>query len=140
MRGLARALEASLGVHGLSRASFEEVDALLNLALRNAGDVALAIDEFTYWARSAPRVVEELQRFVDHVLPETKALLVLAGSLVGVMRRDVLGGWALLYGRSLKRIRLGELRLKHVLKFREGMDFRDAFLTYAMFGESHTAT
>jgi len=134
LRGLARALEASLGVHGLSRASFEEVDTLLNLALRDAGDVALVIDEFTYWARSAPRVVGELQRFVDHVLPGTKALLVLAGSLVGVMHRDVLGGGAPLYGRSLRRIRLGELRLKHVLKFHEGMDFRDAFLTYVMFG------
>ncbi len=134
LRGLAKAIEDSLGLTGLSKASFEGLDALLSVSLRRDVDAVIAIDEFTYWARGAPRVVGELQRFVDHVLPTTKALIVVTGSLVGVMHREVLGGGAPLYGRSLARIRLRGLKPKHVLELREGMGLEEAFLTYVMFG------
>ncbi|WP_243668961.1 hypothetical protein [Vulcanisaeta sp. JCM 16161] len=55
------------------------------------------------------RVVGELQRFVDHVMPRTRFIIALVGSLVGVMYRDVLGGGAPLYGRAGFRLRISEL-------------------------------
>ena len=40
----------------------------------------------------------DLQWFVDHVLPSTGIVLVLSGSLVGLMEREIEGGGAPLYG------------------------------------------
>jgi len=134
LAGLAESLERGLGIRGLSRASFKSIDALLDLVTQQVSDAVIVIDEFTYWVRAEPRVVGELQRFVDHALLSTKALIIVSGSLVGVMFRDVLGGGAPLYGRASYRIRLGELKLRHVRSFHPELSDVDAFLTYVVFG------
>ena len=131
---LASSLERHLGVKGLSKASFKTLDSMLELVAQYVGEAVLVIDEFTYWVRAEPRVVGELQRFVDHVLPSTRLVLVLAGSLVGVMFRDVLGGGAPLYGRSSYRIRLGELKLRDLRLMHAGMGPEEVFLAYTAFG------
>lgn len=134
LAGLAASLEEHLGIRGLSRVSFRGIDSLLELASQYVSDAAIVIDEFTYWVRAEPRVVGELQRFVDHVLPSTKLMLVLTGSLVGVMFRDVLGGGAPLYGRASSRIKLGELRLRDLRMMHPSLSLEDLFLTYVAFG------
>ncbi len=134
LSGLAHSMEEHLGIKGLGAASFNSLDSLLELATQYVGDAVIVIDEFTYWVRAEPRVVGELQRFTDHVLPRTKVLLVLAGSLVGVMFRDVLGGGSPLYGRASFRLRLGELPLRDLSKFYPSKDVEEVFLAYAAFG------
>lgn len=112
LEGLARSLEEQLGLEGLSKLGFRSLRDLLLLASRLLGGrrAAIVIDEFTYWLRVAPPVAADLQWFVDHVLPSTGILLVLSGSLVGLMEREVVGGGAPLYGRARARLRLGELQ------------------------------
>jgi len=134
LAGLATSLEEHLGIRGLSKVSFRGIDSLLELVSQYVSDAAIVIDEFTYWVRAEPRVVGELQRFVDHVLPSTKLMLVLTGSLVGVMFRDVLGGGAPLYGRASSRIKLGELRLRDLRMVHPSLSLEDLFLTYVTFG------
>ncbi len=109
---LARSLEEQLGLDGFSRLGFRGLRDLLSLAARLLGGrrAAIVVDEFTYWLRVAPPVVADLQWFVDHVLPSTRLVLVLSGSLVGLMEREVVGGGAPLYGRARARLRLGELQ------------------------------
>ena len=134
LTGMAVSLEEHLGIKGLSKVSFKSIDSLLELVSQYVSDAVIVIDEFTYWVRAEPRVVGELQRFVDHVLPGTKLMLVLMGSLVGVMFREVLGGGAPLYGRASSRIKLDELRLRDLRAMHPSLSIEDVFLTYAAFG------
>ena len=111
LEGLARSIEEQLGIEGLAGIRFEDLRGLLRLVSQMLGDrrAAIVIDEFTYWVRVAEPVVADLQWFVDQVLPGTRIILVIAGSLVGLMERGVIGGGAPLYARARLRIRLGEL-------------------------------
>ena len=110
LQGLARAFEEYLGIEGLSKVKFSSLDVLLEHTLRMwRGKLVVVIDEITYWVRSYPGVVSEIQRFVDHVLPGFQAVIVLTGSIVGVVTRDLMGGGSPLFGRARLRIRLGEL-------------------------------
>ncbi len=134
LTSMAISLEEHLGIKGLSKVSFKSIDSLLELVSQYVSDAVIVIDEFTYWVRAEPRVVGELQRFVDHVLPGTRLMLVLMGSLVGVMFREVLGGGAPLYGRASSRIKLDELKLRDLRAMHPSLGIEEVFLTYATFG------
>ncbi len=73
------------------------------------GPLAIVIDEFTYLAQSDPGIVSVLQRNWDHTLSKSKHLrLILSGSLIGVMEKQVLSAQAPLYGRA-RAVRLRSL-------------------------------
>ena len=96
LAGLAEALAEQLGLEELRDAMPRDLRGLLRLAARLlAGErAAIIVDEFTYWVRAAEAVVADVQWFVDHILPSTRLLLVVSGSLVGLMERGVVGGGA----------------------------------------------
>ncbi|GAB6946710.1 ATP-binding protein [Vulcanisaeta sp. JCM 16161] len=127
-------VEETLGLSGLSRARFETLDSLLEFMSSLINDVVIVIDEFTYWVRAEPRVVGELQRFVDHVMPRTRFIIALVGSLVGVMYRDVLGGGAPLYGRAGFRLRISELEPWYIPMFYPWLDREGWVRAYALLG------
>jgi hypothetical protein len=59
------------------------------------------LDEFTYLVQSDPAIASLLQRTWDRALAKISNLrLILSGSMVSVMSRQVIGGRAPLYGRS----------------------------------------
>ncbi len=73
------------------------------------GSLVIVIDEFTYLVQSDPGIVSILQRTWDHTLSKSKHLrLILSGSLIGVMEKDVLSAQAPLYGRA-RAVRLRPL-------------------------------
>ncbi len=115
--------------------SFGGLDSLLSyIARAHSGRLALVLDEFTYWARYSPKVIGELQNFIDHVLPETKLMLILCGSLVGVMHRNVVGYGAPLYGRRTASLKLEEPRPWHVKYFLRIRSKADRLRVYALVG------
>ncbi|KSW11559.1 hypothetical protein CF15_01610 [Pyrodictium occultum] len=133
---LARSLEEQLGLGGLSRLGFRSLRDLLQLASRllEGRRAAIVLDEFTYWLRVSPSVASDLQWFVDHVLPGTRLLLVISGSLVGLVERDLLGGGAPLYGRARLRLRLGELPAWCLPYFAPRYGEEDLVRLYALLG------
>lgn len=134
LAGLARALDEVFGTK-LSGGRWESLYHLLATAasaLRD-GDVII-LDEFSYWVRSAPQAASELQQFVDEVLPQTGLVLIITGSLVGVMLRDILGGSAPLYGRATHKLRLRELSPWCIKKFAPRYSPRELVETYSLFG------
>ena len=133
LRGLAQAIER-WGIRGFSRARYESLDALLESLAYRVEECAVVIDEFSYWARAEPRVVGELQRFVDHVLSSTRMMIVIVGSIVSVMHRAVVGGGAPLYGRARYRLRIEELSPWSVAEFYPWLGPEDVVRMYAMFG------
>ncbi len=130
---LAGRLAEALDQPALARTRVPGLQDLLALALRGR-EVLLVIDEFTYWARAEPRVVSEMQEVVDHLLPQTRSLIVLTGSLVGVMERQVVGGGSPLYARSLARLRLAPLPPKRARPLLPRMAPEERIATYALLG------
>ena len=70
----------------------------------------VVIDEFTYLVRNDPALTSLLQKLWDHRLSKIANLrLVLTGSLVGMMEREVISYQAPLYGRATSLLRLRPL-------------------------------
>jgi uncharacterized protein len=90
-------------------AAFEH---LSNLAAQHTptNPFLVIIDEFTYLVQSDPAIVSVLQKVWDHTLSKSPNLrLILSGSLVGIMERDVLSAQSPLYGRATLLIKLRPL-------------------------------
>lgn len=67
----------------------------------------LVIDEFSYLLRNEPAISSVFQKMWDHRLSRIPQLkLVLTGSLIGMMARQVFSYQAPLYGRATSQIRL----------------------------------
>ncbi len=91
MRLMADRASVQLGDPLIARARPSSLADLL-LMIERADAEVVVIDEFTYWVRASPRALSELQEFVDNYLKGSNLLLLVAGSLVGVMERTVLSG------------------------------------------------
>ena len=94
-------------------------------ALRHLADIAalddrphlLILDEFSYLLRNEPAISSIFQRVWDHYLsqiPQVK--LILTGSLIGMMARQVFAYQAPLYGRATAQIRLRPLPYTAVIE------------------------
>jgi AAA+ ATPase superfamily predicted ATPase len=70
----------------------------------------IVLDEFTYLLRNEPAISSLFQKLWDHRLSHLPQLkLILTGSLIGMMAREVFSYQAPLYGRATAQIRLRPL-------------------------------
>ncbi len=70
----------------------------------------VVLDEFTYLLRNEPAISSVFQKVWDHRLSQIPQLkLILTGSLIGMMAREVFSYQAPLYGRATAQIRLRPL-------------------------------
>jgi hypothetical protein len=74
----------------------------------------LVIDEFPYLAHSNKSIKSILQNIIDHELKNTNLFLILCGSQISFMEKQVLGGKSPLFGRRTAQFRI------------EGFDYFDA--------------
>jgi len=68
------------------------------------------------------------------VLPNTSVLLIVCGSIVGVMERSVLGGGSPLYGRRTLSLKLGPLKPWHLRWFLPSYTSIDRIIVYGVVG------
>ena len=68
--------------------------------------IVFVIDEFPYLAQSDRSVSSVLQNTIDHKFKDTKLMLILCGSSMSFMERQVLGYNSPLYGRRTAQIKL----------------------------------
>jgi hypothetical protein len=83
---------------------------LADIVVFNTQPHLVILDEFTYLLRNEPAISSVFQKVWDHRfsrIPQLK--LVLTGSLVGMMARQVISYQAPLYGRATAQIRLRPL-------------------------------
>ncbi len=132
---ISKAVTDQLGIDGFDRVRFTGLDTLLeHLARIHDKRLIIVLDEFTYWVRRSSRVLGELQYFVDHVLQNTKYIIVVSGSLVGVMYRDVLGSGSPLYGRRTASLKIEELSPWYIKEFLNVEDKADRVRIYSLVG------
>ncbi len=135
LRRLAIRLSEYLGEELLAEIRVTKLHDLLRMFIRSGGDnLVLVLDEFTYWVRSSSRVLRELWEFIDKVLPHTRILLIVIGSLVGVVESKILGGRNS-HSRGVSvRLRLRQLGFRYVKYFTPRYTSSERVQLYALFG------
>lgn len=69
----------------------------------------LVLDEFTYLLMTEPGIAGILQNIWDHDLKQTRLFLIISGSHIGMMQRELLAYQAPLFGRATAKLRLPPL-------------------------------
>ena len=83
---------------------------LADVVALSAKPQLVVLDEFTYLLRNEPAISSIFQKVWDHRLSQLPQLkLILTGSLIGMMAREVFAYQAPLYGRATAQIRLRPL-------------------------------
>ncbi len=98
------------------------LDLLIYLA-EKVDDSLVVLDEFTYAIKSDKKILSDLQRVWDGILSEKNAMLVISGSLLGMMWDDVLSHASPLYGRRTRSMHLKPLNYTNALRFFENPEY-----------------
>lgn len=96
--------------------------------------IIIVIDEFQYIGRSNPAFPSVLQRIWDARLKHCDVMLVLSGSLVSLMKSQVLSYDSPLYGRRTAQMNLQQIPFKYYGNFFPDKDSRELVEFYAVTG------
>jgi AAA+ ATPase superfamily predicted ATPase len=94
----------------------------------------LAIDEFPYIAEVNKEVKSILQNIIDHELLDTKLYLILCGSQISFMEREVLGYKSPLFGRRTAQFRVDSFDYYDAAKMLPFATSEDKIKYYACVG------
>lgn len=93
----------------------------------------LVIDEFPYLVKTNPAFPSVLQNAWDEILRDSRVMLILCGSLIGMMQKHALSYDSPLYGRRTAQLRLAPLTFTE-LYAQEAGTFERAVERYAVTG------
>lgn len=93
----------------------------------------LVIDEFPYLVKINPAFPSILQNAWDEILKDNNVMLILSGSLIGMMQKHALSYDSPLYGRRTSQMRLSPLPFSDVYKAFD-LSFDEAVKQYAVTG------
>ena len=96
--------------------------------------VILVIDEFPYLAKAYPTISSMLQSYIDHELKETDLFLILCGSSMSFMERQVLGYQSPLYVRRTLALKLEPFKLSEAHEMLPKLSKEDAFIINTVCG------
>lgn len=113
--------------------SFESAFDYVNERQQNER-VIIVIDEFPYLAESEPSILSEFQHLIDHKLKDSRIFLLLCGSYVGFMEREVLGSKSPLFGRRTGQLQLKPFDYLMSAEFIKDFSFEAKLRFYGAFG------
>lgn len=93
----------------------------------------LVIDEFPYLVKTNPAFPSVLQNAWDEILKDRNVMLILSGSLIGMMQKHALSYDSPLYGRRTAQMRLAPLSFTDIYEA-QTMPFEKAVEQYAVTG------
>ncbi|WP_102372554.1 ATP-binding protein [Enorma phocaeensis] len=94
----------------------------------------IVIDEFQYLGKANPAYPSVFQRIWDIMLKHANVMLILCGSLISLMKDQVLSEESPLYGRRTAQIRMGQIPFSHYREFLPGHTTRELVERYAVTG------
>ncbi len=137
LRALGRTVGEHLGDSILAEAGFRDWhQCFAYLASRDVGRLVLVIDEFPYLVSSNAGIGSIFQKGIDEHLHDTKLFLILMGSSIGMMEKEMLFYKAPLYGRRTGALEVGEIAFPDAAGFLPGMDFNERVRCHAVFGST----
>ena len=96
--------------------------------------LVIVIDEFQYVAKERPSILSELQVLWDEELSRANILLILCGSAVSFIAKEVLGEKNPLYGRARTIMKVRPLPFQTISEFVPAYAADDVFRGYAVLG------
>ena len=96
--------------------------------------LVLVIDEFPYLVRKNKALLSELQHLIDHRLTKGKLFLILCGSYMGFMEKEVLGSKSPLFGRRTAQLHMKPFNYRTSSKFLGGISDTEKLERYGAFG------
>ncbi|MBN1903246.1 ATP-binding protein [Candidatus Sumerlaeota bacterium] len=97
--------------------------------------IILALDEFQWIAETSPEIPSVLQEIWDRKWKKQEnILLILCGSYVGFMERDILGKKSPLFGRRTAQILLKPFGYREAIEFHPSYSLEDRARTYFICG------
>ncbi len=96
--------------------------------------LVLVIDEFQYIAQERPSILSELQNLWDHNLQYKNLMIILCGSAVSFIAKEVLGQQNPLYGRARTIMKVAPLPLVDAAKIYPQLGAQDQFKIYSVLG------
>lgn len=96
--------------------------------------LVFVIDEFPYLAEGHTALLSELQHTIDHELQHTQLFLILCGSYVGFMEKEVLGSKSPLFGRRTAQLQLKPFDYRESLLFLDGFTPEEQLELYGALG------
>ena len=128
-----KSVEKFTGQIGLNFSSWEE--ALESIAaIAESRRIFLIIDEFPYLAESDTSLLSLMQNYIDTKLKNKSLLLILCGSTVSFMEREVLGVKSPLFGRRTGQMRIEPFDYLTGSLFVPNFSNSDKAMTYYVFG------
>jgi AAA+ ATPase superfamily predicted ATPase len=94
----------------------------------------LVIDEFPYMCKGNPAIPSLLQNLWDETLKSQNAMLVLCGSAMSFIEKELLSEKRPLYGRATGIYKMNEMPFYDAIKFFPGYSGEDKVLAYAVLG------
>ena len=96
--------------------------------------LVVVFDEFPYLANTNPAILSALQHLIDHQLQFGKLFLILCGSYMGFMEKEVLGVKSPLFGRRTAQLHMKSFDYRTSVKFLEGFTNEEKLMLYGAFG------
>ncbi len=93
----------------------------------------LVIDEFPYLVKTNPAFPSVLQNAWDEILKDNNVMMILSGSLIGMMQKHALSYDSPLYGRRTAQMRLAPLSFTEIYAV-QSLSFDNAVEQYAVTG------
>jgi len=94
----------------------------------------IVIDEFPYLVRKNRALLSEMQHLIDHKLKNGNLFIVLCGSYMGFMEKEVLGSKSPLFGRRTGQLHMKPFSYKTSMRFLDGFSNEDKLKLYGAFG------
>lgn len=92
------------------------------------------IDEFPYLAESNPDILSVLQHAIDHQWKDGQLFLMLCGSTMGFMEREVLGAKSPIFGRRTAQFFIESFDYLDACKFYPNYAVENKLMAYAIWG------
>ncbi len=92
----------------------------------------VSIDEFSYLIKNNEDILAEFQSIIDENLQNKDIMLILSGSAVSMMEREILGHKSPLYGRTTGQIMLQPLKFRHLLEWYKDSNIEEIIKIYGI--------
>lgn len=94
----------------------------------------LVFDEFPYLANHNKAILSVFQHLIDHTLQYGKLFIILCGSYMGFMEKEVLGAKSPLFGRRTAQLHMKSFDYNMSIKFLNGFSNEEKLMLYGAFG------
>ena len=96
--------------------------------------IVLVIDEFPYLVKKNKALLSELQHLIDHRFGNGNLFMVLCGSYMGFMEKEVLGSKSPLFGRRTGQLHMKPFNYQTSIKFLNRFTDEEKLKLYGAFG------